>query len=148
MVAFLQRDVGQMLRTTNASSCFRVLPAAVLLACAGCSGSANQRVAGRIVRSDGAPLVGATVTARHEETGVSYYGTTDADGRYELSAVESGAGAPPGTYRVVIMEQRGDRDSIHRPTIAAKYSDPALSGLTLTVVAGEDAAFDVTVDPP
>ena len=137
-----------MTRSSASSHCHRLLPAVVALFIVGCGGSDNQRVSGRVVRKSGEPLVGAGVTARHEETGTSYYGTTDAEGNYELSTVESGAGAPPGTYSVVIMEMTGDRDSIRRPTIAAKYGNPEQSGLTFTVVAGEDTTFDVTVDPP
>src|SRR5262245_58781654 len=77
--------------------------AAVLLT--GCGGAATCRVSGRIVRPSGEPLEGANVIARNEDTGSSYYGTTNDDGRYELSTIDSGAGVPPGTYSVVIMEK-------------------------------------------
>jgi hypothetical protein len=117
------------------------------LMAAGCGGDVG-RVSGRVVRTSGEPLAGASVIARCEESGVSCYGTTGADGRFELSTGETGAGVPPGTYHVVILERKASRDAVTRPTIAAKFGDPAQSGLSFTVASGEHATLDVTVAPP
>jgi hypothetical protein len=135
-----------LLTSSGSQTAAFVVAATILLA--GCGGSDHGRVTGRVVQAKGAPLAGANVIARSDETGKTSHGTTDADGNYELSTTEPGDGTPPGTYKVVITEVRGDPDAIQPPTIADKYSDPAQSGLTFTIAAGEDKTFDVTVDPP
>jgi hypothetical protein len=124
------------------------LVAAAVLFFAGCGGSEHGRVTGRVVHATGAPLAGANVIARSDETGKTSYGTTDADGRFDLSTVTAGDGVPPGTYRVVITEERGATEGSGAVTIAPKYGNPAQSGLTFSLAAGEDKSFDVTVDPP
>ncbi len=116
-------------------------------ALAGCGGPAEGRVTGRVIYASGEPLAGASVIARSDETGKTSHGTTDADGNYELSTTKPGDGTPPGTYKAVIMEERGDPDSVRPTTIAAKYGHPDQSGLSFKVVAGEHRTFDVTVDP-
>ena len=125
---------------------------AVIGACAlttlGCGGPAAGRVNGQVVRKGGVPLADANLIARNNETGKSCYATTEADGQYEFSSGEAGAGVPPGTYSVVVLEKQAGRDAIRQPTIAARYGDPAQSGLSFTVAAGEKKTFDVTVDPP
>jgi hypothetical protein len=122
--------------------------AAALVPLAGCGGVDQGRVTGRVVRSTGAPLGGISVIAREDETGKTSHGTTDDDGHFELSTVTAGDGVPPGRYRVVILEPRGATEGASPATIAVKYGDPATSGLTFTVAAGEEKSFDVSVDPP
>jgi hypothetical protein len=124
------------------------LVVATLAPLTGCGGGEQGRVTGQVVRSTGAPLSGVSVIARSDESGKTSYGTTDGEGHFELSTITAGDGVPPGRYRVVIMEPRGATEGTRPVTIAAKYGDPAKSGLSFTLVAGEDKTFDVTVDPP
>jgi Carboxypeptidase regulatory-like domain len=56
--------------------------------------SAQGVLAGRAVNADGAPIVGAGVSAIHDRTGAAAQAITGPDGRYELT------GLAPGLYRV------------------------------------------------
>jgi hypothetical protein len=124
----------------------RALLGATLAICTGCSHSERATVQGRVTRSDGSPLVGATVTARSEATGKWGRGVTDADGYFELGGTTAGDGIPPGEFYVTIVEDRGDMGQLPA-TIPARYERPTQSGLTLTVVAGESKELNVTLDP-
>ena len=119
---------------------------AIITLAAGCQSSDRVKVNGRVVRHDGTPLIQATVIARSDETGKWAKGTTDADGYYELGMASAGDGIPPGVYRVTIMEADGDA-SRSRPTVPAKYVNPASSKLELTVAKGKKVTFDIKLDP-
>jgi hypothetical protein len=112
----------------------------------GCGGSSTGTVHGTVLHSDGSPLVGARVIAR-SAAGETAYGTTDANGRFELGAA-SGDGVPPGDYDVIVLEDRGDPDSRQSLTVAAKYRDPEKSGLAVSVQPGESQPLNLTLDPP
>ncbi|HEY3394725.1 MAG TPA: hypothetical protein VGK58_18615, partial [Lacipirellulaceae bacterium] len=66
----------------------------------------------------------------------------------ELGVGENGDGIPPGNYDVIIVENRGDPDNRRPPSIAAKYGDVRISGLQLSVEAGETENLRITLDPP
>ena len=119
----------------------------VALALVGCGGSGNARVSGRVVRKDGTPLVGARVLARCEDTKKSAYGTTDADGKYDLNLAQLGDGVEPGKYTISIVENRGGFDSRAPATIAAKYSDGQTSGLAFEASAGAKVDLEIKLDP-
>ena len=123
------------------------LAIAILICNCGCSDGDRANVTGRVVRTDGAPLVGATVIARSDETGKSVTGVTDANGSFQLGGAEPGDGVLPGEYGVIVMEYRGRPDNMKPPSIADKYADPASSGLMFSVQSGEDKVFDIAVDP-
>jgi hypothetical protein len=113
----------------------------------GCGSSDRASVTGKLLRSDGSPLVGARIIATSAETGKSAYGTTDKDGEFTLGVVQEGDGVPPGDYKVMIMEDLGDPDNRSRPTIAAKYRNPEMSGLSLSVEAGQNVELNQTLEP-
>jgi hypothetical protein len=125
----------------------RVFVAGAVLCLTGCGGADRGGVVGTIAKSDGSPLVGARVTARSDATGKWATGITDETGRYELGSEQPGDGIPPGEYYVKINEDRGSWDHPRPRTIPQKYEDPAISGLHVNVVAGEDAVLDVKLDP-
>lgn len=54
---------------------------------------------------------------------------TEADGSFEIGTKLTGDGAPAGTYQVSIGSPEGES----KIRIAAKFEDPASSGLTATV---------------
>jgi hypothetical protein len=122
--------------------------AITLLAAAGCQGNDRAKVSGKLLRQDGTPLAGARVIATSGSAGKSAYGTTDQQGKFELGVAQEGDGVPPGKYEVTIVEDRGDPDNRRPASIAAKYRDPATSGLTLDVQAGETAELNLTLEPP
>lgn len=122
------------------------LLAMMLAISAGCGQSDRAEVHGRVARSDGSPLVGATVTARSETTGKWGRGVTDADGRFQLGGTSAGDGIAPGEYYVTIVEDRGDMDQLPA-TIPARFGRPTQSGISLTVRAGDSKELNVTIDP-
>lgn len=116
----------------------------------GCGGSDLARVTGQVARSDGTPLVGATVTFKATDPAVTARpsGQTDEAGRFELRFDEDRLGAPPGEYRVTVSEALGDdMDAPPKPTIDRKYSSFERSGLEYTVESGHNE-FEIAVDPP
>jgi len=134
-------------RNVNGAAAWRAMAwAAAVTALAGCSGSDRGGVVGTVTRSDGAPLVGARVTARSDVTGKWATGITDDAGRFELGAAEAGDGIPPGEYYVKINEDRGSWDNPRPRTIAAKYEDPKQSGLKVAVEAGKQASLELKLE--
>jgi hypothetical protein len=117
-----------------------------LLAVCGCGGSETARVTGTLLHKDGTPVAGARVVARSAETGKSVYGTAGADGKFELSGGEESDGIPSGNYDVIILEDRGDPDTRRPATVAAKYRDPATSGLKVSVPPGESIEVSLVLD--
>ncbi len=129
-------------RVPAAEFCATLLLAATIV---GCAPSDRSPVSGRVLSHDDAPLVGATVTARANDTGKWGSGVTDAEGRFTLGTQTPGEGLPPGEYYVIILEDRGDLNQ--RPaTIPERYSKASASGLTLTVKPGESAQLDIRLD--
>lgn len=64
-------------------------------------------------------------------------GTTRADGTFALTTYDGHDGAPAGEYRVTVeqwLAGRPDEGPISR--LAARFANPATSGLTATVTAG------------
>src|SRR5688572_32761724 len=75
----------------------RVAATAAIVLLAATSGSPQSmtgEVTGRVVDSGGAGVPGATVSARHEHTGLTRSTTTGAGGEYTLTQL------PPGPYTV------------------------------------------------
>jgi hypothetical protein len=72
------------------------------------------------------------------------YGRTDAQGVYELRTLEPGDGAPAGNYNVMVRwiggaESRSDdRNQSGGDRLNGRYTDPAKSGLSYTVVEGDN----------
>jgi hypothetical protein len=87
---------------------------ALALISVGCSGGA-AKVAGVVpvtgaVTFQGAPVVGANVTFYPDGAGGrAAAGTTDAQGKYQLTTLSANDGAKPGTYKVMVnkMEVSG-----------------------------------------
>jgi len=109
-------------------STFVVLALTASLAIAGC-GSSGPELAGvsGTVKLDGSPLAEASVQFV-PQTGRPSFGSTDANGYYELKFTESKTGAVPGEHTVrVSTHHRGDPDSgtkAQKERIPAKYSGP------------------------
>ena len=124
--------------------------AAAIFSCvfSGCGKSGNAKVAGKLLRHDGTPLVNAKVIARCQETGKSASASTNEEGYFAMGAGGQSDGVPPGDYAVVIVENRGDADHRSRPTIASKYRDPAKSGVSMIVKAGDNKDLNLTLDSP
>jgi hypothetical protein len=120
----------------------------VMLAVAGCGGTDQGTIRGRLLHKDGTPLAGARVVVRSGETGQSAHATTDANGEFQIGLAAADDGVTPGNYDLTIVENRGDIDHRRPPTIATKYKDPARSGLSVSVQPGESKELQLTLDPP
>ena len=115
-----------------------------------------------VVHYNGNPVRGASVTFQPEK-GKPANGVTDEEGRFTLTTFKEGDGAVVGTHRVSIVaisvvppdEEGGNLapDVVNEPIeddyriestpIPEKYADPATSGLTQTVEAGEENEFKI-----
>lgn len=70
---------------------------------------------GRIVDTNGLPIVGASVTATQVETGETRTVTSDDDGRYQIINLK------PGTYKISASSSGfGSQETAPLPTIAAQ----------------------------
>lgn len=137
------------IRNMNRSAEFLFITVAILSfpLAIGCGKSDVGKVSGTISRKDGTPVVGARVIGRSDETGKSANGQTNAEGHYEFGILSVGDGIAPGSYNVMVVEDRGDEINPRPATIASKYSKLATSGLKFSVQAGEKKIFDITLDP-
>jgi hypothetical protein len=120
-----------------------VMLLAAVISTNGCSQSDRAKVHGTLAHKDGSPVVGARVVARSSETGVTGYGTTDANGDFEIVG-----GLADGNYDVSILEDRGDPDNRRPATIAGKYREPSTSGIQIEVKNRGAVELNLTLDPP
>jgi hypothetical protein len=110
-----------------------------LLALAGCGGGedAVETVTGR-VHYHGVPLAGGTVVFAPDPErggdGPIAWGEVGADGRYELRT-KTGPGVSPGWHRVTFT-------AASNTSLPTHYSDPARSGQTCEVKAGQANKID------
>src|SRR5215471_19002997 len=121
--------------------------AATLLAGCGGGEGGNTVKAGGTLTVKGQPMADLTVTFT-PLTGRPASGVTDAAGHFVLSTFKNGDGAAPGAHKVTIHENYTEPPPMpgtpeaaagqEPPKFDPKYSDPAKSGLTAEVKAGED----------
>src|ERR1700678_4285413 len=113
--------------------------AVTLLALAGWGGGddAPRPVPGRVLYR-GAPLAGGTIVfapdPEHGGDGPVAWGEIGSDGRYALRTT-AGDGISPGWHRVTFAAASGK-------TLPPRYSDPARSGQTCEVKAGQVNEID------
>ena len=126
---------------------FHVLLLPFLLS--GCGGKYDLRpVEGTVTLTDGTPLTRLRLTFECQDPVLSARATTDEKGKYQLSTLTDGDGAPIGSYRVAIGDLPGDDPDDFRPSrIHSKYQSFDTSGLTFEVGDG-DNVFDIQLDPP
>jgi hypothetical protein len=94
---------------------------------------------------DGSPAAGAIVqlwpVLGKEKARYSAQAMTEADGSFTVSSYTAFDGAPAGEYRISVTWPRPLVDASGKPgrnVLPAKYASPETSGLTRTVVAGEN----------
>ena len=128
----------------------------VVLQMAGCNwGSTSDTIpVSGVVTLDGQPVEGATVSFHAIEEGKpSAYGRTKADGSFLLQTHAVNDGAVPGEFAVTIQKVHITPDEFEREDprwkpppppeylVPQKYSDRHKSGLTASVVKGENNEF-------
>jgi hypothetical protein len=125
------------------------------LGCGGVSDAPKTVDVTGTVTYNGTPMANLSV-AFIPDKGMLASGTTDAEGRFELTTSEPGDGATPGTYKVAINfvpeqtpEMPGFPGSENTPKspIPTKYADVSTSGLIATVdtdASKNDFKFELT----
>jgi len=113
-------------------------------------GCAQREVLGKVsgkVTFEGKPVAKAMVLFQNKERAVYMMAPIDEKGQFEVS-MAAGYGLPPGDYQVSIspppldappgpiMERPDYEDKF--PNISARYRNPETSGITITVVKGEN----------
>jgi hypothetical protein len=102
-----------------------------------------------VVTLDGKPLGGVVVTFSPEnETGTAAAGTTDQEGRFQLTSFPTGNGARPGNYKVLVTS-RADA-SYSRPTtlnIPPVYSNIASTPFTIAVPISKEVVLPLRSKP-
>jgi hypothetical protein len=120
-----------------------VLSAAILLAGCGKAQEPWEKVypATGIVKYQGKPLPGATITLIPEDTSfpksVRPTAVTDADGEFEIGTYSTGDGAPAGNYKVLILHfpVEGPEENPHAGPndLPEKYAKAETTDLTVTI---------------
>jgi len=131
---------------------WRLVIGGVLVACvtsSGCGlgGPTLYPTAGRVEFEDRSPVRNGTIEFVPDDGGPSPRGRVDADGRFELSSHAPGDGAPPGDYRVVVIqaispragaviESLGEEHAAHAGStrvVASRHASPDTTGVRVTV---------------
>jgi len=82
-----------------------ILLALVVTASFGLSGCDDNSSVKGVVKLDGTPVEGATVTFVSEDGNSTYIGVSDASGNFTLTSSTGGKkGAPAGTYKVTVVK--------------------------------------------
>lgn len=108
-------------------------------------GSTTDIITGRVVNAQGAPVVGAQVTATSVETGVNRSRTTNNDGRYTILFPDGG-----GRYRLVVraigqspqavnIQREGDEDRLVANVRMGSAATPTLTTVTVSARQGPPA---------
>lgn len=152
------------------SRCYRtVLVGSVIALVAGCGGDSRFAPVSGVVTLDGEPVANATVAFLSKEGGRRAFGTTGADGAYELSTLSPGDGAVPGEHLVtisavdIVEDEKTKKMTSELGSLASDlplpppkkvwrlpqvYSEAETSGLKFTVERGSNQAdFPLTKDP-
>lgn len=135
------------------------LIAVAALVAPGCGGREKiARVAGRVTL-DGQPLGGAQIVFENVALGVSVNVPLAADGTYTARTYDA-AGLPPGTYHIAVrpgefgsgeaplISEAATRSEPASSNIPERYRSTATSGLTASVVAGENPSQDFVLTLP
>ncbi|VTS04981.1 hypothetical protein [Tuwongella immobilis] len=131
--------------------------AAFMGACAilGCGSSGLAPVKGQFVTPDGKPATALEKCSvvfegkAADGTATGSTGEIDAEGRFELTTLQPGDGAPIGTHKVSIAAYwPGAAESPKPLPVLDKYSNPETSGLTADVKPGaNDIKLTIELKP-
>jgi hypothetical protein len=122
--------------------------AVILVIAGGCGSSGTLPVTGSVRLADGSPVANATVVFESATRPVSPSGTTDADGRFSLTAFRRHDGAPAGEYRIAVHPPLAADSSEQQPAAPfdPRYASASTSGLAFTVTRGSTTC-DLVLDP-
>ena len=116
-----------------------------MLSSAGCQQSVSYDTvpASGVVQLDGEPLANAKVVF-HSETSPRGFGTTDSQGRFEMSTLKQGQGVPAGDFIVKIVSTEDTKNSSGKSVnLSPVYGE---NGVTVVTVAqGADNDFEIAL---
>lgn len=117
-----------------------VLGAVIASTSAGCgSGLRTLPVEGTLTAPDGTPLGGVQLIWQRIDQPLTCTAITDESGRYQVGTRRPADGAPPGRYRVKLVEpQADDIDAGPRARIPHRYRNLDSSGLEWSVEPGRN----------
>ncbi len=126
-----------------------LLAGGVAAAAGGCgSGLRTHPVEGTVTTPEGTPLAGVQVIWQRIDQPLMCTAITDESGRYRVGTRRPADGAPPGRYRVKLVEpQAGDIDAAPAERVPPRYRNLESSGLEWTVEAGRNR-FDIRLESP
>ncbi len=127
---------------------------AIVLSVTGCGGPEVGRVEGQVTL-DGQPLTGAVIVFEDATRGISVNAELNADGSYNARTFDK-PGLPPGSYSVAIRPgsfasgetplagegATGAGGNANTSPVPGRYHSPKPSGLTATVVVGDNPPID------
>ncbi len=125
-----------------------VLCGLIAVVTCGCGDPDRAQVSGRVVRTDGTPVVGARVIFRSPATGKCANGLTNDIGEYSLGVMKKGDGIPSGEYVVTVVEDLGNWENPKPATIHPNYRHPDRSGLKATLTPGTSLTYDLELKLP
>lgn len=130
---------------------FRVLVPVLALLAVGCA-SGRYPVGGRVTYEDGTPVGEGTVIGETTVDGkaVGVQGNIEKDGSFTWGSDKPGDGAPPGTYKVLVMPRAlgdGELAEGKQPSVAGKFTRFETSGITFEVKQ-EKNVLNITVSRP
>ena len=138
--------------TFNTRSCFLLIPL-LLMGCGGEDRPPLAKASG-IVKLDGAPVEGATVTYLPVDGGRPGTGQTDAQGRYTIKTFEDAEGAIVGDHKVAVMKVSGEGadvlDEGGAPSGDVSDEDDGSDGLSMVMDTEENSNGNpqITYDVP
>jgi hypothetical protein len=121
---------------------FGLYTSIVIFAAGGCS-SRTYPVQGKVVWSDGTPaaeLAQGQIVFESNALKTSARGEIKPDGSFVLSTYSNDDGVPPGEYQIIVLEHRiaAEGKAAPPPHLDPKYTSASTSGITATVVAGNN----------
>lgn len=136
----------------------KTLPVLLVVFLLGCGGqdewsSKRPKVysAGGVVKLDGQPLEGAVVVYHSQSHQIAAQGTSDAEGRFELTTFDDQDGAADGPHKVVVTKrvyeqvktkydspEEASVASIPKDVLPLKYAAPTTTDIEVTINADGD----------
>lgn len=136
---------GQVMTIRTTLVATALATASMLLTSTGCQPSISYEMvpASGIVQLDGEPLENAKVVF-HSETNPRAFGTTDSQGRFQMSTLKQGEGVPIGDFIVKIVSTKETTNSSGKSVnLSPMYGENGVK--VVTVANGVENDFEIAL---